>query len=206
MSSEQSPTEKDFETTDETVAPEEWVDRFGDYLYRFALLRLRDASEAEEAVQETFLAAIAGLDQFSGSGTQRNWLLSILRRKIIDTMRRRARLNSVAVNQVGFDSVVLLFDRDGKWKPGALPYVAPESPLESRELWQVVQDCLKKLLPSQADVFVLSVIEEMPAERICEELNISLSNLWVRLHRARLGLAKCVASKWHTADSGEAAS
>lgn len=205
MSSEPSPTANE-PNEPESIAPEEWVDRYGDHLYRFARVRLRNASEAEEAVQETFLSAIAGQDQYSGSGSQRNWLISILRRKIVDAMRRRAKLKRVAANQVGLDSAVLFFDHEGRWKPGSLPYVTPESGLEARELWQVVHECLKQLVPSQADVFVLSVIEEMSAERICEELDISLSNMWVRLHRARLGLAKCVASKWLETDSEEAAS
>ena len=54
--------------------PDEWVNEHGDYLFQFALMRLRDRSRAEDAVQETFLAALAGLDRFSGSSTVRTWL------------------------------------------------------------------------------------------------------------------------------------
>ncbi len=200
MLSEPSPTTNESSEEPESLAPEEWVDRFGDYLYRFAVLRLRDASDAEEVVQETFLSAFSAQEQFTGVGSQRAWLVTILRNKIIDAMRLRAKSKKLASNEIGYDSAVILFDQNGNWKPGALPFVAPEQELESRELWQLVRDCLKQIAPAQADVFVLSVIEEMTPERICQELDISLSNMWVRLHRARLGLAKCVGSKWFPAD------
>lgn len=91
MSSEPSPTAKDSTAEELPVGPDEWVDRYGDSLYRFALVRLGNAYEAEDAVQETFLAAIASQEQYSGAGSQRNWLISILRRKVIDAMRLRGR-------------------------------------------------------------------------------------------------------------------
>ena len=64
------------------------------------------------------------------------------------------------------------------------------------ELSEVVQECLKDIPKGQADVFVLSVMEEMDSDSICEQLSITPSNMWVRMHRARLGLAKCVSAKW----------
>jgi RNA polymerase sigma-70 factor (TIGR02943 family) len=195
MSSEPSITSHDVLADSERWEPDQWVDRYGDYLYRFALLRLRNTSEAEEAVQETFLAAIIRLDQFAGSGSQRAWLLGILRRKVLDAMRQRARHKNTVL-RVNFDPTRLLFDETGKLKSGALPTIAPDVSLESQELWGKVRECLQQIAPAQADVFVLSVIEEMTPENICQELDISMSNFWVRLHRARLGLAKCVAAKW----------
>lgn len=179
----------------EALDPEDWVDAYGDYFFRYAKSRLRDANAAEEVVQETFMAGIRYQDNYAGRGSQRAWLMTILRRKMVDHIRSRNRI--LEQSWAGeTDPTALLFDENGRWKPGVLPKIEPGQNLESSELWQIVKGCLGKLPPGQADVFTLSVIEEMDSENICKELDISPSNLWVRLHRARLGLAKCVGSKW----------
>jgi RNA polymerase sigma-70 factor (ECF subfamily) len=71
--------------------PGEWVERYGDALYRYALARLRRPQEAEEAVQDTLLAALKGRGQFQGQSHPRTWLIGILKRKIADLFRRAAR-------------------------------------------------------------------------------------------------------------------
>jgi RNA polymerase sigma-70 factor (TIGR02943 family) len=176
------------------VSPDEWVDLYGDYLYAFALSRLRDSSLAEEAVQETFLAGVRAQHLYQGLGSQRGWLMGILKRKVIDLMRKRSRQQQL--EGVDYNPKRQLFDQLGQWKPGVLPNLSPDHHLESQELWQVVRTCLELLPQSQADVFVLSIMEEMNTNQICEALDISASNLFIRLHRARLGLAKCVGTKW----------
>ncbi len=183
------------------LMPEEWVDAHGDHLYRYAFTRLREPEAAEEAVQETFLAAIRGAEQYGGHGTERSWLLGILKRKIIDMVRLRERDERVGMRQE-FDPTSLLFDENGQWRSGVIPTVEADNQLELREIWDVVRRCLLSIPRAQADVFVLSVMEELDTERICRELQISRSNLWIRLHRARLGLAKCVSSKWFSESRG----
>lgn len=179
----------------EHLAPDDWVDAYGDVLYRYALMRLREPSEAEEVVQETFLAGIRGIDQFDGKGPQQAWLLGILKHKVVDHVRKRQRQDRYLA-QDNMDFSAMLFDESGHWRTGLIPTVDPDDVVESSELWQVVRDCLTAIPQSQADAFVLSVMEEMDPSKVCEELGITSDNLWVRLHRARLGLAKCVASKW----------
>ena len=94
------------------------------------------------------------------------------------------------------DPSAQLFDQNGNWKAGAFASATPEDQAESKEIWGVVQGCLEHIPKGQADVFVLSVMEEMDTDQICTELGISAANLWVRLHRARLALAKCVGTRW----------
>ena len=147
-------------------------------------------------VQETFLAGIRFKDQFSGEGAERAWLLGILKRKIIDHVRKRNRYDRDGSFEDENDPSAQLFDQNGNWKTGALAGVQPDDRMESQEVWDVVRGCLEHLPKGQADVFVLSVMEEMDSEQICKELGISPSNLWVRLHRARLALAKCVGTRW----------
>lgn len=68
-----------------------WVDQHGDYLFKYAVFRLRDSSAAEDAVQETFLAALKGYEKIEGRGSERTWLVGILKHKITDHFRRLTR-------------------------------------------------------------------------------------------------------------------
>ena len=191
--------EQTAEVEQSVLPPEQWVDQYGDFLFRYANSRLRNPAAAEEVVQETFLAGIRHVDQFAGRGSQRGWLLGILKRKIVDMVRSRARQERQTTYTDSSDPTVQLFDENGSWFSGAMRWSPqPDEKIQSRELWQIVANCLTTLPPGQADVFMLSVMEEMDSDAICRELNISPSNLWVRMHRARLGLAKCVGSKWFT--------
>ena len=74
--------------------PERWVELHGDYLFRFAIMRLRDASKAEDAVQETFLAALKGGKSFAGRSAEKSWLVGILKNKISDYYRKASRETS----------------------------------------------------------------------------------------------------------------
>jgi RNA polymerase sigma-70 factor (ECF subfamily) len=176
--------------------PELWVDEYGDYLYRYAYSRLRDSSAAEEVVQDTFVAGVRYQQQFAGRSSERGWLIGILKRKIVDYVRSRARFARNGSFEDQHDPTAQLFDENGRWKKGLLPDMSPDRPLQAEELREIVRDCLSHLPKGQADVFVLSVMEGIESDEICRELGITPSNLWVRLHRARLGLAKCVGTKW----------
>ncbi len=176
--------------------PEMWVDEHGDYLYRYAWSRLRDSTGAEEVVQETLMAGVRFASQFTGTGSERGWLLGILKRKIIDYIRLRQRYDRDGTSfEDEADPTGQLFDANGHWRTGVLPET-PDSKVASLELWDVVRGCLDTIPKGQADVFVLSVMEEMDSDDVCAQLGITSSNLWVRLHRARLGLARCVGHKW----------
>ena len=182
--------------------PETWVDEHGDYLHRYAWSRLRDSNAAEEVVQETLLAGVRYASQYSGDGSERGWLLGILKRKIVDYIRRRQRYDRDGTSfEDDPDPTSMLFDENGKWRNGVLPDT-PDAVVASREIWEVVRGCLNTIPKGQADVFVLSVMEDMESAEVCKQLGITPSNLWVRLHRARLGLAKCVGTKWFA--NGEA--
>ena len=74
--------------------PERWVEEHGDYLFKFALLRLRDATKAEDVVQETFLAALRGANQFAGRSAEKSWLMGMLKNKICDHFRKASRETS----------------------------------------------------------------------------------------------------------------
>ncbi len=174
--------------------PQNWVSRYGDQLYNYAVARLGNHHLAEEVVQEALLDAVRSMAKFKGQSTEKTWLFGILKFKIADHYRRQWKLKRPLSLSDEANPEERLFDGNGKWIEDA--FGGTLGNLELSELWQVVQRCLHALPRNQACVFVLSVLEEKKREDICNELAISAANLSVRLHRARLGLAKCVAEQW----------
>ena len=178
--------------------PARWVDDHGDALFGYAMLRLRDADQAAEVVQETFLEALKGRSTFLGRSTERTWLVGILKHKIIDLYRRRARRErGVGGDDPAGPDAAEFFDERGSWRStvARLPDL-PDRDLERAEFWEVFRACLAELPPNHAEAFVLSELEELPGPEICKILGISPTNLWARLHRARLQLRKSLEVRW----------
>jgi RNA polymerase sigma-70 factor (ECF subfamily) len=180
------------------LEPAQWLDRYGDGLFRYALSRLRNREAAEEVVQETFVAALKARDQYSGRGSENGWLVGILKRKIIDYVRRGNRMHSGTHDDTSADDLSeTLFDQSGHWREDPRLFGRdPSAALESKEFRAALNDCLTGLSENQRNVFVLREIDDISSKTICKELDITPSNLWVLLHRARLRLASCLKSKW----------
>ena len=179
----------------QAIDPERWVDEYGDYLYRYAMSRLRSPQAAEEVVQDTFYAALKSRQQYAGRGVERAWLLGILKHKIVDVIRGRSKLETGA--DATDDITVRLFDQRGNWREDPRVFgPQPGDALERQEFWDTFRLCLDTAPQRQADVFALRELEKKSSEEICKELQISPSNLWVLLHRARLHLANCMKSRW----------
>lgn len=181
--------------------PKEWVEKHGDYLLRFALMRVQSEQLAEDMVQETFLAALKAFDSFQGKSSEKSWLVSILKRKIIDHFRKNSRLVSFQNedNLEPLPDFIEQGERAGRWKDGMGPLDWGENPLnelEKAEFRSVLRSCIAKLQTNHAAVFVLREIHGKSTKEICKELNISASNLWVILHRARTHLRRCLENKW----------
>jgi RNA polymerase sigma-70 factor (ECF subfamily) len=181
------------EQSENVMDPAGWLDRHGDSLYRFAISRLRDPEAAEEVVQETFVAALHARDQYRGQGTEGAWLLGICKRKVVDHIRRRSRPDAATGGDLGPDPSEAMFDTKGNWRlDPRIVRGRPESALEREEFWKTFRECLRRLSQRQADAFTLRELDDLGSEEICKELAISASNLWVLLHRARLGLTRCM--------------
>jgi RNA polymerase sigma-70 factor (TIGR02943 family) len=171
-------------------------------LLRFARLQLRDAGAAEDAVQETLLAALTGSHRFESRSSYKTWLFSILRNKIIDAIRSQSRevsASSLAADEAGDDLLNdTLFDRRGHWTDSAKPgrWADPEASFEQRQFWSVFEACLDRLPAKTARVFMMREFLGFETEEICKEAGISSSNCWVVLHRARFGLRTCLETNW----------
>ena len=180
----------------------DWLTEHGDYLYRFALARLRDPHQAEDAVQETLLAAIQN-QTFEGKSAARTWLTGILKHKIIDLMRRNSReqaMGDIAEDlpqdlpeDGGMDD---FFDETGHWADKPQSWGKPEGDLEQKQFLGILQQCMDKLPPKLASLFMMCEVHESDNEEICKELDISSTNAWVMLYRARMGLRKCLELHW----------
>ena len=171
-------------------------------LLRFARLQLRDAGAAEDAVQETLLAALTGSKNFESRSSYKTWLISILRNKIVDIIRLQGRevpASALARDEEGDDALAeTLFEPDGHWRPELRParWADPEASFEQRQFWQVFEACLDHLPAKTARVFMMREILGLETDEICKETGISTSNCWVVLHRARLALRACLEQRW----------
>lgn len=189
-------TEETVPTRTTSVGPKQWVERYGDSLYGYAFFRIPDKGAAEELVQETFLAALDGLDGFAGRSSEKTWLFSILKHKILDHIRRKYR-EQTREHRDEQDTPVEMFDERGHWlvRPG-LWAQTPAAQFRQQEFAVILVRCLSRLPRMQAETFSLKEIGHHESEEICKVLGISSTNYWVLMHRARLGLRRCLEVEW----------
>jgi RNA polymerase sigma-70 factor (ECF subfamily) len=180
-----------------------WLDEHGNYLFRYAVFRLRDDNAAEDAVQETFLAALRAYGNFQGRGSERTWLVGILKHKIVDHFRRVGREAPLGEETDEAPDHHEFFDRSdgwqGHWNPNYAPtdwQATPAELIERNDFWKIFGDCLSPLPQRTASAFALREIDGLSSEEICEILSVKVNNLWVMLHRARLHLRNCLEMNW----------
>ena len=179
-----------------TLDPDNWVDQHSDYLYNYAITRIDSDELAKDIVQETFLSGLKAMKNFRGQAAERTWLISILKRKIIDHYRK---INSTK----GKAEVRMNFYEDGEKKGSWIEERVPrtwdneaERDIENVELKSAIDGCINKLPDKYRIVFLLKNVQQYETEEICNELGITPSNLWVIIHRARHQLRKCLESNW----------
>ncbi len=187
--------------------PETWVEAHGDYLYSYALLRLRHRDLAEELVQETFLAALKNYKNFAQQSSERTWLVGILKHKIVDHFRRSTRERPVADFEISVDDDDA-FRKTGEWADHWTPEGAPKAwsddpsqIVEQKEFWEIFNRCLSQLPPRLAEAFMLREVDGLSSDEVCEILNVTPNNLWVMLHRARALLRRGLETSWFAAQS-----
>ena len=184
----------------DTIAPAEWVKKYADNLFKHAIVRVSDRETARDLVQETFLSALQNLALFRGESSEKTWLYSILKNKIIDHYRKTAGRDNLFVSREDGEPILdFYFDEEGEWKETTHPNPWERNTaddLSSKEFHDILQKCLSKLTAQCRAVFVFKYLEELEFEEICKELSITTSNYWVRMHRAKLQLRQCIEKKW----------
>ena len=181
------------------TSPDEWVDLYADSLFAFAIKSIPQPDQAQNLVQETFLAALQNRSGFKGNSTEKTWLIGILKNKITDHLRLKYR--EVPASQIVEENMHIedFFDYADyghlKKMPGDWEF-NPALLVENKEFWTAFNDCLGKLPEKTSQAFSFREIDAMDSKEICKILGISSTNLWVLLHRARLQLRECLEINW----------
>lgn len=178
------------------IEPNKWIDRYSDYLYNYTITRVNDKEIALDIIQDTFFAGLKSMKNFKGEASERTWLISILKRKIIDHYRKINSKKGKAEVRMSYKSDL---DSEGDWLEEQVHDYSENNAEESlinEELGSAILNCLSKLPKKQAQVFKMKTIQGYDTEIICNELNITASNLWVIIHRARTAMAICLKDNW----------
>lgn len=179
-------------------SPHQWVDLYADALYAYAIKIIPDSHQAENLLQETFLAALKSKDSFKGNSSEKTWLIAILRHKITDHLRTKYRevpASSLVPEDAGTDAFFDQVNGALKKNPGSWD-IQPDQLLNKEEFWRAFEECLKRLPSKTAEAFSLSEMEEMNSKEICKVLSVTPTNLWSLLHRARVQLRQCLQINW----------
>lgn len=180
-----------------SLQPSSWVEKYGDFLYRYAQQHVRASQVAEDLVQDTFVGALSAVDRYTGGASERTWLVGILRHKIMDHYRSLARRPQAISSDNPIDLGEAFFDRRGHWKQLPARWACdPKSLFEQGEFWTAFHECVSKLPDRLADAYCLRELSRLESKEVCEVLGIAPTNLWTQLHRARLMLRQCLEENW----------
>lgn len=170
-------------------------------MVQFARQQLSDLDQAEDAVQDALAGALRNRVSFEGRAALKTWIFAILKNKIADILRAKMRHVSrerALVAEADVDRVAQLFDARGNWRSEERPSVwgNPEAALHDTQFWTIFDACLNRLPPRQARIFMMREFVGLETNEICAALDVSISNVHVMLHRARLGLRECLEDNW----------
>ncbi len=178
---------------------EEQIVALRDYLMKFARLQLRNDAWAEDVVSETVLAALAKPQSFGNRSQLKTWLVGILKHKVVDTLRHHHREvcgsdNSADEEADPLESIA--FKADGHFAEPPADWGNPEQQFSSQQFFEILEACASKLPASQGRLFLMREWLELSSEEICNQLQLTPTNLYVQLHRARLRLRECLEFNW----------
>ena len=179
-----------------TLDPDKWINLYSDYLFNYAVIRVDDRDLAKDLVQETFFSGLKGQSNFRGQASERTWLISILKRKIIDHYRK---INSAKGKKEIRVNFYTNGENNGNWIEERAPTSWGDSAdknIENQELKSVLDNCISNLPEKYRMVFLLKTVQNYETDEICNELEITPSNLWVIIHRARQQLRRCLEDNW----------
>jgi RNA polymerase sigma-70 factor (ECF subfamily) len=158
------------------------IEQHSPEVYRLALRLMKNEAEAEDVVQETFLSAFKGIDQFDGRAELRTWLYRIAHNVALMQLRR-AKMDLVSIDEAsepedGAPVPQVLFD----W------CCLPEPEMDKAEVRLELEQALKAMPEKLRAVFVMRELEGMSTQAAAEALTVSAEVVKTRLRRARLWL------------------
>ncbi|OPC06522.1 RNA polymerase subunit sigma [Elizabethkingia ursingii] len=172
---------------------EEWIDMYGQKLFDRAFYLLSNREDAEDVVQEVYVAAYSAMDGFQEKSAPLTWLMGILHHKITDLYRKKYKGNP----QVSLDH---FFDNHEFWKDPdgvLLQWDMNETSLLDNEAFNAyLKKCLEELPDRWLTLVKLTYLQEKKSTEICQETNVSSTNYWKILQRSRLQLRECLQFNW----------
>jgi len=178
------------------VVIKEWVGLFTQNLYVWAHYKVSDKAMAEDLVQETFLAAYQSFGSFRSESGPKTWLFSILNHKIADHLRKKIKEPFIGEGKAGLETY---FNGTEEWNADASPRewgVEEQELLDNTYFRITMQQCMERLPDKWGAAIQLKYLEEKDGQAICQDLEITPSNFWQILHRAKLQLRKCLEIHW----------
>lgn len=179
----------------------DWVLDYSDTLYTWALSKTSSIEIAEDLVQETFLAATVSFDKFQNKSNPKTWLFSILNNKIIDHYRKKSnkaisldQMSELQANQF----TDALFDKNEKWNSNETNSIWDNEKhlLDDVDFNEIMSFCMGDLPEKWRIAISSKYILEKSTEETCQELEMSTTNYWQVIHRAKLLLKKCIEKHW----------
>ena len=173
----------------------QWVEDYTSDLFSWALHKVSDEELAKDLVQDTFMAAAEKLASFKGESSPKTYLFSILNHKIIDHYRKKVH-NPVNIED---HKLSTFFGENGDWHNEKKPQEWNEDEgnlLDNSNFQTVLQDCITNLPEKWSACVTSKYLMEKKTEEICQELEITTTNYWQMMHRAKLQLRECIEENW----------
>ena len=175
------------------INPHLWVIKYADYLHSFAIRRLNNQDQARDLVQDTFLSGLENMDNFRGVCTEKTWLTSILKNKIVDVYRKKLpgliNLKDIIKAEQGHQSFINI--SNNLRKISDLPAVTCSyqyDAIVNKELAFALQKCIQKLPALWLSVFSMKYLDDRSTKSICSELKVTPAYFWTIVHRAKHNL------------------
>jgi RNA polymerase sigma-70 factor (ECF subfamily) len=164
------------------------IRRFHASLVSVAASVIGSHAQAEEVVQDAWLAVFSSIGRFEGRSGIGTWLFSIVLNRARTRRGREVRLVALPAEGDEGGGEAARFKADGHWLEFPRPWdeLDPERLVAGRQLWDHVQAAITRLPAGQRAVITLRDVEGQDAETTCELLDISAENQRVLLHRARM--------------------
>ncbi|HVK97008.1 MAG TPA: sigma-70 family RNA polymerase sigma factor [Flavisolibacter sp.] len=172
-----------------------WVKAYTADLFSYTISKVPDEATAEDIVQETFLSALEAYHTFQQKSAPKTWLFSILKHKIADYYRQKYKQ---VENLSNGGAVGDLFDSNGRLKApcSSIEWRMEEELFDDPKFLQALHHCIEALPQKMSTVVELKYLKGANSEYVCQQLNITQSNFWQIMHRAKLLLKSCIENKW----------
>ena len=179
--------------SDKAFIFQDWVALYGDDLYNWAYVKTSSKELSEDLVQETFISGFKSFDKFENRSKPKTWLITILNNKIIDHFRKSSKVSYLSIEKNGEIFSDKMFDEENFWINNLDDTIWSKSKSENSSFVELkLKECLNNLPEKWNLAISYKYFSEKETKEICQELEVSMSNYWQIIHRAKLLLKKCI--------------